>query len=163
MPRLSYNKEQYSTAQEAQGDRSFDPIPEGVYEATIEATDIKRNKAGSGEYLKMKWRINDGPHRGRIIWDNITTAHQHEKSAQMGMAFLAKLCAAVGLDEPPEDTERLHGRPCAIRVIIREQDGYPPDNKVRGYYPLEAAGRISSEAVAPVNDSPYKGDDDIPF
>ena len=163
MPRLSYNREQYNEAKEAPGGGSFDPVPEGVYEATIEGTDIKQNRAGSGEYLKMKWRISGGQYGGRIVWDNITTSHQDDKSAKMGMSFLSKLCTAVGLSEPPDDTERLHGRPCAIRVIIREQEGYPPDNKIRGYYPLEAAGRVSPEAVAPVNNSPYKGDDDIPF
>lgn len=165
MPRLNIDHQRYNDAKTTAEPRKFEPIPEGVYTAIIEETGILSNKAGTGEYMKIKWRIiDDGPYAKRIIWDNITTSHRDERSSKMGMEFLHRLCDAIGIDGIPEATEQLHNRPCAIKVIIRTQDGYPPDNKVRGYYAAEAAGRRTAAQLAPpTQDNGYASDDDIPF
>ena len=165
MARLSVDREKYREASESRVNQGYAPIPEGVYPAAIEEAEVRRNKAGTGDYLKMKWVVADGQHRGRVIWDNITVSHQQEKSVSIGLVFLSKLCDAVGLAEPPDDTDMFHGRSCAIRVVVREQEGYPPDNKIRGYFHSEAAQRVPEvEMSRPVDkENPYAKDDDIPF
>ena len=151
MARLRIDRDKYMRVREAQPNQGHAPMPEGVYLGVIEAAEIHKNRAGTGEYLKLKWRISDGDFRGRIVWDNITTSHQDAKSNSIGLLFLGKLCDAVGLNEPPNDTDILHGRACDIHVIIREQEGFPTDNRIRDYSRLE-----SSDHVSPV-------DTELPF
>ena len=113
---------------------SRDPVPAGDYVATVTDSEIKPNKAGTGEYLSLSFRIEDGDHAGRFVWANLNLVHPNEKAVQIARAELAGLCKAVGVLNP-KDSADLHNIPVLIRVVLdKDRDGNPR-NVVKGFKP----------------------------
>ena len=132
---------------------SRDPVPAGDYVATVTDSEIKPNKAGTGEYLSLSFRIEDGDHAGRFVWANLNLVHPNEKAVQIARAELAGLCKAVGVLNP-KDSADLHNIPVLIRVVLdKDRDGNPR-NVVKGFKPathqaLPAASQAASQPPKP--------------
>jgi len=132
---------------------SYDPLPDGEYEARIIESQLRDNKAGTGNYLQFTWEIVGGAHGGRRVWDRITHKHKNEQAMQIGSETLSKLCRACGKPGRVDYTEELHDIPVMLALKVRSEDGYPDSNEVVAY--KAAASGEGQEA-------PYN-DDDIRF
>lgn len=125
-------------ATKVQPDEGFSLIPAGTYIAQIEESEIKPTKSGTGQMLKLKWRILDGQYRNRVLFGQINVVNQSQKAEQIGQRQLSALCHSAGVLSL-QDTMQLHGKPIKIKVKIRtdESGKYDDQNEISGY---ESAG-----------------------
>lgn len=119
---------------------NFDPLPPGNYVGEIIESDVVNTKSGSGQMVKLTWKIIEGDYEGRRIWDQINFRNANEVAQRIGQQALAEVCAACGIRGPLCNTEHLHGMPVRIKVKIgKAQEGLDPRNKISRYAPYDAA------------------------
>ena len=113
-------------------------IPDGDYTGLIEQSDIKDTKAGDGRYLELTWRILEGDHRDRLVWQRVTLENPSERAVQFGKRRLSNICFAVGKEQIQDSTE-LHDIPCRIYVATRPgNEGHQDSNEVTRVQKLES-------------------------
>jgi hypothetical protein len=111
----------------------FDPIPAGKYLAVITDSEMKPNKAGTGNYLQLTFQIIEGPYQNRFLWARLNLDHPNATAVQIARAELSAICRAVGV-LAPKDSIELHNLPLVIRVGCKKR----PDtgeivNEIKGY------------------------------
>jgi hypothetical protein len=111
----------------------FEPLPEGNYPAVITASEMRDNKAGTGRYLKLTFQVTDGPHKNRMLWEQLNLHHPNETAVKIARAELSAICRAVGV-MAPRDSSELHDLPLVIRVRCRKRDDNGDVvNEIKGY------------------------------
>ena len=58
-------------ANEVEPSVGYEAIPAGKYQAVIVESDMKPNKAGTGEYLQLEFEVIEGEFKGRKLWRKI--------------------------------------------------------------------------------------------
>lgn len=99
--------------------KSYDLLPAGWYDGYITKADWTPNKAGTGHYLNLQFRV-DGPHHaGRVLFEVLNLDHPKEKVVEIAQQSLAAICKALGLTElkAPED---LLNKRLQFRVLVKE-------------------------------------------
>ena len=131
---------------------SFSLLPAGSYIAQIEESEIKATKAGTGQMLKLKWRVVDGQYANRVLFQQINIVNQNPKAEEIGQRQLSSLCHAVGVLKL-NDTAQLHAKPVKIKVKIRVDDTgkYDDQNEVTSF---ESAAGTTAAAHAAVAAAP---------
>ena len=134
---------------------SFEPIPAGKYLAMITASDIKPNKAGTGQYLELVFTIVDGQYKGQQLWTRLNLSHPNELAVKIAMAELSAICRAVGV-LTPRDSVELHNLPLVLNVACKmRKDTGDAINVIKGYERREAAnGRAQQQSQA--NTPPWR-------
>ena len=119
---------------------SFEPIPAGMYQAMIEDSEVVPTKSGSGQMLKLTWKVIDGEFKGRLVFDRINIQNQNPRAEEIGQRQLSTLCHAAGVLQL-KTSEQLHAIPCAIKVVIRKDETgqYSDQNEVKDYRSLEGS------------------------
>lgn len=133
-------------AAEVEPQNPFAPLPAGEYIAQIVDSDVKTNRAGTGQYLALQFEILDGEFKNRRVFTNLTVSHQNKTAEQIGQGQLSALCRAVGVMQLTE-TSQLHGRPVKIKLKVTKDPQYGDGNDVTGFEP--AAGGVGNVAPAP--------------
>ena len=131
--------------------QDFSPLPPGWYPAEIEAAEIKDTKAEDGKYLKVTLSIigeayNGRNYNGRKVFPTLNILNPSSQAQEIGrreLADLARACEIAMLD----DEDKLLGKQLEVRLTVKQDKGYEPDNKVKGYRRLGAGN--DSPAVAP--------------
>ena len=100
---------------------SFGPLPAGDYEMMIVKSDTKPTKAGTGHYLECEMHVISGEHSGRRHWERFNLDNPNAQAVKIAQESLARLCAAIGVDEV-DDSEQLHDRPFIAEVGIDKKD-----------------------------------------
>ena len=127
---------------------SFEPVAPGWYEAEIVKSEINENKAKTGKYLKLEFKLIGEEVKNRKIWVNLNLWNPSETAVQIAKRDFNSILAACGLDEV-EDSAELHGIPMMVKVTIREATAsYPATNDIKAYTSI---------------DSYANNDDDTPF
>jgi hypothetical protein len=132
----------------------YEPLPPGEYIAqAIEAT-IAPPKSGNGLGLTLVWKVLEGEHEGRQIWENISFLHPKAGAQWHGQKMLNAIIAATGAPTPLQSAEPLLFVPCRIGIAIEtDKDGvYPDKNRITKVSPLgnnETAEASPSPAPAP--------------
>ena len=121
-----------------------DPLPAGTYNAIIIDSIMKDTKNNTGKMLECTFQVLDGAHAGRIFWDRFNLINANDKAVEIAQRQFAALCAAVGFDGFPKDSQQLHNKPLSAKMSIREQDGYAPTNEVKQYKPPTAGAVVTS-------------------
>ena len=134
-------------ASEVDPNVGFGPIPAGTYVAQVVDSDLKMNRAGTGQYIALQLEILDGEFKGRRVFSNLTVSHTNKTAERIGQAHLSALCRAVGVMQLT-DTAQLHGRPIKITVRIRKDEKYGESNEVIGFEPASASVAQPTAAVA---------------
>ena len=49
---------------------TFDPIPEGLYQAVVDKTELTVTKDSGNPMIKATLKITDGEFKNRLVWDN---------------------------------------------------------------------------------------------
>lgn len=148
-------------AKQSGGQQDFGPIPAGEYRLKVLEAETRQTQNGKTKYT-IKAQVQDGPHAGRLVWDDLIVSP--ESAGAMGF-FFRKL-AALGLGkeffatQPSDDqiTGGLADREFLGKVIVDNYGG-KDRNKIDGYKPLaavSAGGFIppSPQAAAPQPQAP---------
>lgn len=118
----------------------FAPLPAGEYIVQVVISEVKSNRAGTGQYLALQLEVLDGEFKNRRLFCNITLSHTNSTAQQIGQSQLSALCHAVGVMQLT-NTSQLHGIPVKAHVKIRTSDQYGEQNDVTGF---EAAGNVAA-------------------
>jgi len=113
---------------------TFEPLPPGWYAAQIDAASVKDTESKTGKYLKLELVILDQPYNGRRVFTNITLVNPSQVAVEIGQRQLANLAHACGITALRDSAELLQ-RFVQIRLKIKEEKGYDPQNEVTGYKP----------------------------
>ena len=107
-------------------------IPNGWHRAWIIGHEMKKNKAGTGQYLELTWEIVDGPYEKRRLWERYNFDNPSEIAVKIAKEQLAAICNATGVLDFKHPGE-LHGEVCAIKVGVERKKDQPDRNKIFGY------------------------------
>lgn len=111
----------------------FTPIPPGEYVVHVVDSEVKQSKSGNW-MAAFTFEILGPNHVGRKLWDNFVLSNE------VALRRLKSMAVATKHPNPNylRDTEELHGRKCIVRVDIREEEGYQPQNRIKAFKALEA-------------------------
>jgi hypothetical protein len=126
---------------------SFEPIPAGKYLAVITDSEIKPNKAGTGNLLQLTFQIIEGVYADRLLWSRLNIEHPNATAMQIALADLSAICRAVGVLKPKDSVE-LHNLPLLIDVRCKKrEDTGEIVNEIKGYGPRDSKGASSTQAA----------------
>ena len=126
--------------------RSFDPVPAGWYTAAIAGAELKTTKAGTGNYIAVRFDITGPSHEGRVVFTNLNTRNPNPKAEEIGRAQLGDIMRATGVAKL-EDTDQLLGGNLKIKVTVKNDPTYGPGNEVKSFEAIE--GSAPPKAAAP--------------
>lgn len=111
--------------------KSFNPIPEGYYDAKIVAVSQERASTGT-EYLNIDTVILAPTHEGRHVWANIFLTEKAKWK-------LAALLSATGIGLVDDlDTDQLLGKDLRIRVKQVDDPAGDSRQEVVGFRKLKS-------------------------
>jgi hypothetical protein len=129
-------------------------LPEDVYTARLEGVTQRESQAGNTVW-KLCFKIAEGKHAGRVVWDNLVWT-------QAAYPRIKALCASLGLPTTGEvelEPYHLEGKKCLITVIHREWNGNKQASiPFDGFAPVEVRGTAPGDVV-----EPELSQDDLPF
>ena len=93
MPSFQFNAESHVAA--ARPERG--PLPRGMYQVIVMASDLKPTQAGTGQYIELTLQIVDGEHAGRRLWDRLNVSNPNKTAEDIAKRQLQELCLATGV------------------------------------------------------------------
>lgn len=134
------------------GEGGFRVIPPGTYIVMIVASELQNTKAGNGKMLVLTYQIIEGREVGGTLIDRINIVNPSETAQKIGLSQLKKICDAVGHKGQLKDSNQLHGKPFAVKVVVEEfesnKDGKTlQSNKVESRMPKSAAAAAPPPAA----------------
>ena len=133
-------------ANEVEPSVGFEAIPAGKYQAVIVDSDMKPNKAGTGEYLQLEFEIISGEFKNRKLWTRLNLNNPNPDAVRMARADLSAICHAVNVICPGDSIE-LHNLPLTITVKCRKTPEGDIVNDIKGYGPKAAPETASIPPV----------------
>lgn len=126
----------------------FTPIPAGKYLATMIASEFKKTKSGTGEFLECTFKIAEGANKGRTVKSRLNLKNQNEQTVQIAAGELSSICRAVGVLKPNDSCD-LHNIPLEITVAVTNPDEKGRMyNEISGYHKRGGAAPAAQEATA---------------
>jgi len=113
-------------------DKFYEPLPAGWYTASITAAELKNTKAGTGQYIAIRYDIIGPSHQGRIVFGNLNIRNPNPKAEEIGRQQLGEVMRAIGIAKV-QDTDELIGGQLSIKVDIRSSEQYGDQNEVKGF------------------------------
>lgn len=128
----------------------YPSIPAGDYTAAITESSLEDTRAGTGQYIKLRFDISGPTHAGRVMYTNLNIRNPSQQAEQIGQQQLGELMRAIGLSSVT-DTDQLIGHSLVIRVAKSKESN--PDyadaegfrNDVKGF---KSVGGNSTPAPA---------------
>lgn len=112
------------------------PLPDGNYQVSIEACEVKQTKSGQGQYLNFKFKVLGPSHQGRILWDIVNIHNPSQKAEEIGHITLKKIMSACGLGHV-DDTDMFIGKMLEVGITTEKREGFDPRNKIKKYKALD--------------------------
>lgn len=137
--------------------KDYSVLPAGWYSATISGAEVKETKAGTGEYIAIKYSITGPTHQGRVIFGNLNIKNPNPNAEEIGRQQLGDIMRAIGLARVT-DTDQLIGGSLVIKLDVKEDEKYRERNEVKGFkavmgavsgLPTAAPAAPSSAKAAP--------------
>ena len=125
---------------------SYEALPAGWYNVNVTGAELKNTKAGNGQYIAVRYDVTGPTHQGRVVFGNLNIKNPNPKAEEIGRQQLGELMRAIGLARVT-DTDQLIGGSLQIKLEIRQQEGYEPNNEVKGF--KSASGAVPAPAAAP--------------
>jgi len=147
------------------GTGSYEPLPEGMYDARITEAGLQTTAAGTGRYIKLRFDILGPTGAGRAVFTNLNVENPSAKAEEIGRQQLGDLMRALGLKKV-NDTDQLLNGQLQVKLGIRPErtdpvNGrtYAASNEVRGYKgyggaPALAVVNAKAQAPAPAPAAP---------
>lgn len=122
---------------------SFEPIPAGWYECMIVDSEMKANKAGTGQYLQLRFDVTEGEYSNRVLFERLNLDNPNTTAVEIAQRTLSAICHATGVLQP-RDSSDLHNIPLRVKVSVRPAgNGYDASNDIKGY---ESLGGVKQAA-----------------
>ena len=137
----------------AEASEGFDPLPEGIYNATVFKCEHKVGKESQKPYLAWTFAIQDPGHKNRRLFHN--TSLQPQALRRFRDVLLAvgytkeQLSGQLSLGQ--EFFDAISGRPVRLNVTI-DEEGYQgqPRNRVARVMPVDPlAGESPTPPATP--------------
>ena len=146
MPTLNFNAS--SIPVNTDEPRSFEPLPDGQYQAMITASELRTTMAGTGKYLLLTFEILGPTHAKRKLWDRLNIENPNPKAEQIAQRQLAQLCAALGR-EGVQESEELHNQPLVLQVAqINNAKMQRVENVIKAYLPIPTSKPVTAKTSA---------------
>jgi len=146
---MAFLNETFNTAELPQGTGGdFSPLPDGWYTASIAQASLETTKAGTGQYIKVRYDITGPTHQGRVVFGNLNIRNPNSQAEKIGLQQFGDLLRAIGLAKV-SDTDQLVGGICSIKLTTRQQEGYEPSNDIKGWKAVDGASMPKPAAPAP--------------
>ena len=135
--------------------RDFEPIPAGLYTATVAGIDLRFTKAGTGQYLAVRLDVTGPTHEGRVLWTNLNIRNPNPKAEEIARQQLAAIMKAARVDLV-QDTDVLIGASVGVKVSISEDAAYGKRNEVKSISAASEPARSAPPmpAAAPAASTP---------
>ena len=91
---------------------NFEPLPAGWYTAVVNGAEIKNTKAGTGQYIAVRYDITGPTHQGRVVFGNLNIVLPFP----IQVLLIAMKCTL----------SRFWGMPCSSVFIKHREIAYPP-------------------------------------
>jgi hypothetical protein len=128
---------------------SFEPLPQGKYNAMVTESSIKPTKNG-GQYMELVCQVLDGEYINRKVWWILNIVNKSSEAEKIAIKDLAILCGHLGLPPKFGDTNELHGKPFVMGLKIKPAEGdYGPKNNVSFTAALEGQPALSAPMGRP--------------
>lgn len=127
---------------------NYEPLPAGWYSASITAAEIKPTKAGTGEYISVRYDIVGPSHQGRVVFGTFNIRNASPKAEEIGQQQLGELMTAINLPQL-SDTDQLIGSNVQIKLAVERNEQYGDKNQVKAYKAAGGAMAASSPAAIP--------------
>lgn len=124
---------------------NFEPLPAGWYTSTITQGEVKKTKAGNGEYIKLRFDITGPTHQGRVVFGNLNIKNANPKAEEIGRQQLGEIMRAIGLAKVA-DTDQLIGGQISIKLTIKDDAQYGASNEIKGFNSL--TGSVAPSVTA---------------
>jgi hypothetical protein len=121
-----------------------------------EEAEEKRTSAGTGSYIKAKFRVLGPTNAGRFIWMNFNIHNPSTKAEEIGRKQIAGWARACGRANAG-DTDELVNLPFSANVTTEPGSGnYGPQNRINGFKVAETAkaAPASPKPAAPAPTAP---------
>ena len=128
--------------------KDFSPLPAGWYSATISEAEIKQTKAGTGEYISVKYSITGPTHEGRGVYGNLNIKNPSPKAEEIGRQHLGEIMRATGLARI-DNTDQLIGKSLSIKLEVKLSEEYGDGNEVKGFKAVAGGSMPTPSASAP--------------
>ena len=99
-------------------DTSSDLFPAGEHKVIATEAAVEKNKAGTGQYLKLTLQVIDGRFQNRLHWQYHNFLHQNETAQKIGQQQVAQFQEAIGVNDP-ESVSELCNKP--LLMVIRHR------------------------------------------
>ena len=133
-------------------DRSFDPVPAGMYRVICERAEETVTKKTQTDALKFAWRIAEGPHEGQWLWHQLDIDHPTTGWAGKCQNLFREICKATGIIDPQGSLDSYPGSECVVEVGLRPAKGeYPASNEIKSYL-----APVPKDSETPVQSAPKR-------
>ena len=135
----------------------FKVIPPGTYNVVAVESDVKDTKTG-GKMLELKYQIMDGANVGDTLLDRLNIVNSSETAQKIGLSQLKNICDAIGHTGQLKDSNQLHGKPFAVKVVVEEFESNKEKGKMLKSNKIEKRmKKQSASSAAPATpDQPKK-------
>ena len=148
---MAFLSQSFDVSDLPKSSKNFTPIPAGWYSATISEAEIKQTKAGTGEYIAVKYSITGPTHQGRGVYGNLNIKNPSPKAEEIGRQQLGDIMRAIGLARV-DNTDQLIGKSLSIKLEVKLSEQHGDGNEVKGFKAV-AGGAMpaSTSAAAPAS------------
>ena len=136
-------------------ERNFEPLPAGWYTCTIGGAEVKSTKAGTGEYISIRYDVTGPTHQGRVVFGNLNIKNPNPAAEAIAYQQMGELMRAIGLGRV-DDTDQFIGGQLQIKLDVRKSEQYGDSNDVKafkslsgGAMPMAAAPKAAAKAAPP--------------
>jgi len=136
-----------------------EPLPAGWYPVIIEETEVRetsdsaQRNAGDGYYMKVKYQVVDGQHKGRKVFGNINLRNKSQQAEEIGMRELSAIGRAVGVMNI-SDSSQIKDKVLQIKLTVKTSEQYGPQNEVKGYKSVEGLSPVAPAGTAQATAAP---------
>jgi hypothetical protein len=127
---------------------SFDVLPDGWYSATITGAEIKETKAGTGEYVAIKYSITGPTHQGRVVFGNLNLKNPNQKAEEIAREQLGQILMSIGVPKIT-DTDQLIGGNLSIKLSTRKSEQYGDSNDIKGFKAVAGSASTMPKPAMP--------------
>jgi len=140
----------FSVSDLPESSKNFSPLPAGWYTATISEAEIKQTKAGTGEYISVKYSITGPTHEGRGVYGNLNIKNPSQKAEEIGRQHLGEIMRATGMARI-DNTDQLIGKSLSIKLEVKLSEEHGDGNEVKGFKALAGGSMPTPAASAPAS------------